>query len=280
MKTRLTGFAGVAISAALVAASSMETSQSAASESPPNFSSAEYGFAARGEGWKALPGSPPPLDQDPRVRYVPNNTPGEQPTYRYADANNPNLTQWAKDQLKKDNALQDKGFHMFSRQARCWPAGAAAFRFSPGTPTYFIQTPKMVWMIYAGDQQVRRVYMNIPHSKDPKPSWYGESVGHYEGDTLVVDTIGETTKTFIDQFRTPHGPKLHVIERIRLVENGNVLETELTIEDPDALLKPLHLVHQQRKVDVPMTESSCNESGGDPFALDAEPIPEAAKPDF
>jgi hypothetical protein len=211
---------------------------------------------------------------------VPNNTPGEQPTYRYADANNPNLTQWAKDQLKKDNELQDKGFHMFSRQARCWPAGAAAFRFSPGTPTYFIQTPKQVLMIYAGDQQVRRVFMNVPHSKDPKPSWYGESIGHYEGDTLVVDTIGETTKTFIDQFRTPHGPKLHVIERIRLVEGGNVLETELTIEDPDALLKPLHLVHQQRKVRDPMTEASCNESGGDPFGLDAEPIPEDSTPDF
>ena len=110
-------------------------------------------------------------------------------------------------------------------------------------------------MIYAGDQQVRRVFLDVPHSANPKPSWYGESVGHYEGDTLVVDTIGETTKTFIDQFRTPHGPKLHVIERIRLVEGGDVLETELTIEDPDALLKPLHLVHQQRKVRDPMTES-------------------------
>jgi hypothetical protein len=280
MTSRLTGFAGVLTSAALVAAFSVETSQTAASESPPNFSSAEYGFAARGEGWKALRGSPPPVDQDPRVRYVPNNTPGEQPTYRYADANNPNLTQWAKDRLKKDNELQDKGFHMFSRQARCWPAGAAAFRFSPGTPTYFIQTPKVVWMIYAGDQQVRRVFLNVPHSANPKPSWYGESVGHYEGDTLVVDTIAETTKTFIDQFRTPHGPKLHVIERIRLVERGDVLETELTIEDPDALLKPLRLVHQQRKVEDPMTESSCNESGGDPFALDAEPIPEDSTPDF
>ena len=120
MGRRLTNLAGVAASAALLAGLSGE-SRAVDLESPPNFSSAEYGFAARGEGWKALPGSPPPVDQDPRVRYVPNNTPGEQPTYRYADANNPNLTQWAKDQLKKDNELQDKGFHMFSRQARCWP---------------------------------------------------------------------------------------------------------------------------------------------------------------
>ena len=47
------------------------------------------------------------------MKYVPNNARGQQPTYRYADSNNPNLTQWAKDQLKKDNELKDKGFHMF-----------------------------------------------------------------------------------------------------------------------------------------------------------------------
>ena len=67
-------------------------------------------------------------------------------------------------------------------------------------------------MIWAGDQQVRHVYLDVPHLANPKPSWYGESIGHYEGDTLVVDTLGESTETFIDQYRTPHGPKLHVVE--------------------------------------------------------------------
>jgi hypothetical protein len=71
-----------------------------------------------------------------------------------------------------------------------------------------------------------------------------------------------------------------VIERIRLVEGGDVLETELTIEDPDALLKPLRVVHRAPKVREPMTESSCNESGGDLIALNAEPIPEDSTPDF
>jgi hypothetical protein len=59
-------------------------------------------------------------------------------------------------------------------------------------------------MIWQMDQQMRHVYLNVPHSANPKPSWYGESVGHYEGDTLVVDTIGQNTRTFIDNFRTPH----------------------------------------------------------------------------
>jgi hypothetical protein len=127
---------------------------------------------------ESLPGSPPPVDQDSRVRYVPNNTPGEQPTYRYADANNPNLTQWAKDQLKKDNELQDKGFHMFSRAGALLARSAAAFRFSPGTPTYFIQTPKQVLMIYdRRSASAARLYGMSRISRDPKPSWYGESLG-------------------------------------------------------------------------------------------------------
>jgi len=279
MKNRLTRLTSMLTSAAVLAVFSVEISRAASSDSPPNFSSANYGWASRGAEWKALPGSPPPVGQDPHVRYVPNNT-GEQPTYRYADANNPNLTQWAKDKLKKDNILQDNGFDMFTRSSRCWPAGATAFHLNPGQPTYFIQTPKEVLMIWSGDQQVRHVYLNVPHSVSPKPSWYGESVGHYEGDTLVIDTVGESTRTFIDQYRTPHGPNLHVVERIRMVQGGDVIETELTIEDPDALLKPLHLIHQARKVREPMTEASCGEEGGDHFALKAEPMPEAGKPDF
>ena len=68
-----------------------------------------------------------------------------------------------------------------------------------------------------GDHVVRHIYMDVPHSPNPKLSWYGESVGHYEnGDTLVVDTTGLTTKTFVDQFRTPHSDKLHRKQPSRL----------------------------------------------------------------
>jgi len=56
----------------------------------------------------------------------------------------------------------------------------------------------MINELYAS---TRRIYLNVPHSKEPKPSWYGESVGHYEGDTLVVDTIGQNDKTFVDNYR-------------------------------------------------------------------------------
>ena len=69
---------------------------------------------------------------------------------------------------------------------------------------YFIQTPKQVVMILSSKQEIRRIYLNVPHSDNLKPSWYGESVGHYEGDTLVVDTIGIDERTWVDAMGTPH----------------------------------------------------------------------------
>jgi hypothetical protein len=57
-------------------------------------------------------------------------------------------------------------------------------------PIFFVQSPKLVLMIFAGDAQIRHVYLDVPHSTHPKPSWYGESVGRYQGDTLLIDTVG------------------------------------------------------------------------------------------
>src|SRR5205807_8426171 len=105
----------------------------------------------------------------------------------------------------------------------------------PALPFYFIQTPHQVWMISETDHQVRRTYMTDKHSESVKPSWYGESIGHYEaGGTLVVDTIGLQTKnSYLDWFRTPHTEKLHVIARYKLSEDGKTLEGLVKAEDPD-----------------------------------------------
>jgi hypothetical protein len=121
----------------------------------------------------------------------------------------------------------------------------------------------------------------VPHSQNPKPSWYGESIGHYEGDALVVDTIGQNTKTYIDNYRTPHSEKLHVTERFHLTNGGKNLQAELMVEDPGAYKQPLKLVQNWRRVDQgPMTESSCAESGPGFFDFDVESIPTATKADF
>src|SRR5262249_44228153 len=131
----------------------------------------------------------------------------------------------------------DAGFSMYNRTSRCWQPGIPSLNLSPGR-TYFLQTPKVVYIIWQRDQIARHVYLNQEHSKTVKPSWNGESVGHYEGDTLVVDTIGQTTNSFVDLFRTPHSDKLHVVERFRMIEGGQKLEVEMTIDDPVAFKAP------------------------------------------
>src|SRR6202035_1870781 len=122
--------------------------------------------------------------QDPAHPFVPNGT-GKQPTYRVADLSNPNLKQWAKDIMKKDNDEVLAGKIAFTPRQSCKPGGVPACRLYGGGNLHFVQTPKVVTIIFDGAQQVRHVYMDAPHSNNLKPSCYGESVGHYEGDTLV-----------------------------------------------------------------------------------------------
>ena len=247
---------------------------------PPDFSADNTGWVSIGTDYVAVPGGPKPVTFDPAHRYVPNGS-GEQPTFRVADLNNPNLTPFAKEGLKQANDMVLKGFAMYARESRCWMTGVPTYLLNPAQPTFILQQPKEITMLWQMDQQVRHIYMNVPHSAKPKPSWYGESVGHYEGDTLVVDTVGQNTKTFIDNYRTPHSDKLHVVERFHVVEGGKTLQADITIEDPVALAQPLHVMHQWRKVQGPMTESRCADGESfNPFGQQAEPIPTASKADF
>jgi hypothetical protein len=114
-------------------------------------------------------------------------------------------------QATNEEVLSGKMVIPFTSQSRCWPGGM------PGQllflqPMYFVQTPNEVWMLWERDHFVRRIYLTEKHSENVKPSWFGESIGHYEGgDTLVVDTIGLAAGKFhyIDSLRTPHTEKLH-----------------------------------------------------------------------
>jgi hypothetical protein len=86
---------------------------------------------------------------------------------------------------------------------------------------------------------VRHVFLNVPHSAHPKISPYGESVGRYEGgDTLVVDTIGLSEGSYVDNCRTPHTRQLHVVERFQVAEGGTILQVTIRVEDPGAFYMP------------------------------------------
>jgi hypothetical protein len=132
-------------------------------------------------------------------------------------------------------------------------------------------------MIFAGDAQVRRVSLDVPHSEHPKTSWYGESVGHYDGDTLVVETIGQSTKSFVDNYRTPHTEKLHVIERWKLIDDGKTLEVNIRVTDPDTFYEPWSAIQRFRRVQQQMREEACAENNRHLFDYQ---MPVAAKPDF
>jgi hypothetical protein len=83
-----------------------------------------------------------------------------------------------------------------------------------------LQQPDKVTILYSNDHEVRHVRLNQPHPPRVTPSWYGDSVGHYEGDTLVIDTVGVKIGPFamVDMYGTPHSPALHVVERYRLLD--------------------------------------------------------------
>jgi hypothetical protein len=212
--------------------------------------------------------------------YVPNNV--GQSTFRVADLSNPILKPWAVEQMKKVNDAVLAGKIPFTARERCWPGGVPDIDiYERDRPIFFVQTPKEVVIMTEHDAQIRHIYLNVPHSARPALSWYGESVGHYEGDTLVVDTIGLNDRTFVDNYRTPHTTQLHVVERFKLVDGGKTLQAVITVNDPGAFNMPWSAVQRwRRREDRPIIELVCAENPNNYFNFDMAPLPTAAKPDF
>jgi hypothetical protein len=247
----------------------------------PDFSSNDAAWVFGNADFAAIPGEPSPTRNDPAHHYVTNDEfrrTGAQPTYRIADLGNPNIKPWAKEIMKRENDKALSGKMPFSARASCMPSGVPAFMMAVVEPIHFMQTPKQVTMIFSGDAQVRRVYLDVPHSANVKPSWYGESVGHYEGDTLVIDTIGMNDKTFVDNYRTPHTEKLHVVERWKLIDDGKVLEVNFRVEDPDTFNEPWSAIQRYRRAQPrQLGEEACAENNTQLFDYR---IPVADKADF
>jgi hypothetical protein len=272
---------------------------------PPDFApSARIGWYAYNRQFIPPPSGPGPVQQDPERPYVSNDefrVTGRQPTDQLADLNNPILQPWARDVVRKRNERVLSGKPANPPHASCWPVGVPGFLLRPMTQAmYFVQTPAVVVMILSSKQEVRHVRLTDKHSPNVKPSWYGESIGHYEGDTLVVDTIGIDERTWVDGFGTPHTKQLHVIERFHLIEDGKVLEANVHVEDPGAFTMPWNAIQRFRQYEAavrqmpierlaqlasapegPLTEQIC---AGNPNSFfpgtSALAIPQAVSPDF
>jgi hypothetical protein len=290
----------------LVGAACLVSSLSAVAQSaPPNFA------PDRNIGWYAYNRIfiPPahgagPVLQDPSRPYVTNDefrVTGRQPTERVADLSNPILQPWAREVVRKRNELVLSGQIVPSPTASCWPKGVTGFLLSPMTQAmYFIQAPKEVVMILTSFNDVRHIHLADKHSSNVKTSWYGESIGHYEGDALVVDTIGLDDRTRVDGFGTPHTTQLHVIERFQLIEDGNVLEANVHVEDPGAFTMPWDAIQRFRQYEAavrkvpierlvqlasapegPLVEMNCADNPNSFLpSVPALPIPQAHVPDF
>jgi hypothetical protein len=276
--------------AGIVCAAAALWSPSAAAQpnlaAPNLYVDSETGWLPVGDDFLPPPSGPGPVTFDKRHPYVDNGAArrtGTQPTYRVADLGNPILQPWAAEQMRKANDEVLAGKVPFRPRESCYPGGVPGFLvYNLVFPNRFLQTEKQVTIINPGGPELRRVYLNVPHSAQVTPSWYGESVGRYEGnDTMVVDTIGLSTKTFVDNYRTPHTDRLHVVERFKLTGGAQMLDVLITVDDPGAFTTPWSAIQRFRRIQAgPMEEAICAENNVNPFNFAVVPIPQADKPDF
>jgi hypothetical protein len=147
------------------------------------------------------------------------------------DFANPILRPHAAEVVKKNGELELTGIVIPNPHNQCRPE-PTPFALSIQLGMQVIQQKDEVNVLYLSDHQVRHVRMNVPHSDHLTPTWQGESVGHYEGDTLVIDTIGQKVGplSMVDRFGTPFSDALHVIERYRLIDGATARDLQLKHE--------------------------------------------------
>jgi hypothetical protein len=182
----------------------------------------------------------------------------------------------------------------------CWPEGV------PGLlglrQIQILQTSRQITIVYEDDHHFRNIYMNVPHTPKPLPEWLGESVGHWEADTLVVDTLGfvRHAAASVDRYGTPVTEGLHVVERYRIVRDapaepvipainqrnaaldtldrdGPTLQVLITVEDPNVFKRAWSTVVNYQRNRLPqLREQVCAENNRAFFQL----MPIATVPDF
>jgi len=242
---------------------------------------------------------------------VTNKSRNEQGTSNYnqlvGDYANPILQPWAADVVKKQGELSVAGVTFPSPSNTCWPE-PVPYLFKHMAMS-MLQLPDRVVMLFNEDHEVRFVRMNASHPPQVKPSWHGDSIGWYDGSTLVIDTVGvkvDRPHAMIDLFGTPYTEKLHIVERYRLADyeevkevmqrgskenwrpagpykrdyNDKYLLIEFAVEDEGAYTRPWSamMVYLRDRDEWP--EAVCaegrfgfhNHEGGD--------LPRADKPDF
>ena len=173
--------------------------------------------------------------------YVSSSTnPPRKRVARTVDGQMPPLLPWAAELLEKRlvDAEHDKAFA--NTASLCLPQGVPyMIHAAVGGPLQILETPGQVTLISEAYNEMWLIYLNKKHPprEDLEPTYHGDSVGHWEGDTLVVDTIGLNTKTTLDQVGMPHSEDMRVITHIRRTD-PKTLEFLVTNDDPKTFAKP------------------------------------------
>jgi len=227
------------------------------------------------------------------------------------DYTNPILKPHAAEVVKKHGEISLSGVPYPTPSNHCWPGGVPFVLWNIGMQ--MLQQPDKITILYSNDHEVRHVRMNQLHPAHVTPSWYGDSVGHYEGDTLVIDTVGVKIGPFamVDMYGTPYTDALHVVERYRLLDyeaakeaeergqreslrlrnsdpgfapnpnhKGNGLQLQFTVEDEGVFTMPWSATITYRRPLGEWPEMVCAESPHGYYPEKRTAVPTADKPDF
>jgi hypothetical protein len=230
------------------------------------------------------------------------------------DYTNPILKPHAAEVVKEHGEISLTGVPYPTPSNRCFPGGVPFVFWNIGMQ--MVQQPDKITILYSNDHEVRHVRMNQSHPAHVTPSWYGDSVGHYEGDTLVIDTVGVKVGplSMVDMYGTPHSPALHVVERYRLLDyeaaiaaeergqrelrriqgsdpgfarnpdyKGKGLQLEFTVEDDGVFTKRWSAAISYRRPMSPLggwPEMVCADTTRDHFSGRDIAVPHADNPDF
>lgn len=223
------------------------------------------------------------------------------------DYNNPILRPETAAVVKKNGEYSESGHDVPDPSNQCG-AYSPPYLFSISQGFQILPVKDELLILYTQDDQVRHVRLNGSHPRNVKATPMGDAVAHYEGDTLVIDTVGVDVApyTVVDRFGTPQSDAMHVIERYRLIDAkegksaldkhtsvegttgpiaidpkaDKALRVELTIEDPKVFTRPWYANVTFARVIRGWNEGVCADNNVDMFHLGDTHIPTANTPDF
>jgi hypothetical protein len=194
------------------------------------------------------------------------------------DYNSPILQPWAAEVMRQRVENDINGVFQAEPKESCNPLGVPHIMQLNGV-IQVLPTDDVVVITYMWGMRARIIYLNQEHPEEIIPSYHGHSIGHWDADDLVVDTIGFNDKAPVDIYSTPHTDKMHVVERFSLRDGGETLHVDFTVEDPGAFTTPWSATASYAATALPYVEILCAENNRFPDGSEVQ-MPMDTTPDF